>query len=174
MFSKKTLQSWPVFLCGLVVVGASLAFYSAPVSAQELQEDDIFSEVVCDPEDDRKCAQNVIEGQPAAFDGQLLTTQLAVDLGLKAERCEELVGIEARFARRELQVELDYEKTLHRIDVESRDRQITVLEGALEDVQAVPWHREPWFVASVASVVTVAVLVAAVKGAQALGELGQP
>ena len=50
----------------------------------------------CDPERPTFCAVEVEKGAPALFKGQLLTTDLAIELGLKAEYADELAKREVR------------------------------------------------------------------------------
>lgn len=117
------------------------------------------SEPVCDPEQPTHCALDLREGDAAPFTGQLLTPELAISLGMKAEQAE---------ARCELK--LDRERGLRSIEV-SKLNQLMAIESQacdaterrlLEDLEQAgdrPLIEHPAFVATVTAVTTAVVMV---------------
>lgn len=73
------------------------------------------------------------EGEPAPFAGQLLSTELALELGLKAERCEALGKLELGYQERRCALE----KKALRAGMQAAER---------------PLPQQTWFVATVTSV----------------------
>jgi len=123
-----------------------LLFWSGQVSA---------AEVTCDGD---MCATEVQKGQPAPFTGQLLTKELAISLGQKADTCDVVVKREVDFAKRiertdvtRLQQTLDLEREAHK-------QRNQVLVDQLKHEQA--WWRQPAFVMVATAVVTIGVVVA--------------
>jgi len=97
----------------------------------------------CDPKDSAKCATALLEGQPAPFSGQLLTTQLAIELGQKAERFEIQLEMEKERDRALSRVDLDLEHKLRQLEAASWKRQE---DRYLQEIEkAYKWYREPVF-----------------------------
>jgi hypothetical protein len=70
----------------------------------------VFSEKECHPENPKKCAQWVTKGSTVPFSGQLLTLDLALDLGLKAEKFKIQLDLELERAKNKYEIDLDLEK----------------------------------------------------------------
>ena len=120
----------------------------------------------CDPQDPRHCAVGLQEGQKAPFTGQLLSNDLAVQLGLKADGCDARLAVEVDFAKRTAQVETDLAKHLHEIDRDACKATTTVLHDRLRQaMEAQPFYERPWFVATVTAVLTVGAGSLAIWGA---------
>ena len=138
---------WPNFLCVLVSLVPSQAVA-----------------IECDPEDPSRCAVPLAAGQEAPFDGQLLTTQLALDLGLKANQCDAHIKLQVDFAEKTAALDLGLERAL-RENNQKRYRQ--ELEAVVADrdrwkqLAAVPFYEEPWLVATVTAVVVSVIFVGA-------------
>jgi len=109
---------------------------------------------VCDPKDPKKCAVSLKVGEPAPFAGQLLTPTLAIDLGQKADSFDKRLSLELGYKTRTLQIELDLERRLRKIDLDAFQRSETLLLTRLEEAHYRPWYEHPAFV----SVVTAAIL----------------
>lgn len=122
--------------------------------------------IVCDPLDPKSCSTPLKDGEAAPYAGQLLTPKLAITLGQKAQWCDQRWQLKLDREVGLLQVELDKERQLRKIDVESYQAQIKLYQKSLES--GIPFYREPWFVATVAIVGTVAAMSAAIKGASLL------
>lgn len=122
----------------------------------------VLAAPVCDPSDPSKCSAPLTKGVIAPFDGQLLTPALAVDLGLKAQFCDARIGLEVEHARALAKVDLDLERQLRAIDAVKARATDEVLRQQLEAVTP-PVYERPWFVATVATVVTVAAYALAMK-----------
>ncbi len=66
-----------------------------------------------------KLAEPISKGQPAPFDGQVLTTELAVALGLKAERCDTETDLFVQRAERLCRIDVLEQVRLREIDREA-------------------------------------------------------
>lgn len=120
----------------------------------------------CDPDRPKHCAAPLQRGQAAPFDGQLLTPELAIDLGLKADGCEGRVALEVDYAKRAAAVELGLEQQLRRIDQDAcRQAQALWEKRYAEAIEPPPLYERPWFIAGVTFVVTVAAGSLAIWGA---------
>lgn len=120
----------------------------------------------CDPGEPRHCATALQRGQQAPFGGQLLTDDLAVSLGLKADGCDARVAIEVDFAKRAAGVDLGLERQLRSIDQESCKAATSLLQERLKQAyEPPPLYERPWFVASVTFVLTVGAGSLAIWGA---------
>jgi len=105
------------------------------------------------------------EGEPAPFAGQLLNTELAISLGLKAEQCQKRIEIELGRQTDINRLELDYQKQLRKIDAEKRAKEIEVYQKQLDKSEV--WYRHPIFVASVTFVLTVGSVLVAISAIEA-------
>ena len=95
-------------------------------------------------------AQHMMSGDCAQFDGQLLSTGLSIDLGLKADSCDRLIDIEVGAIKKELELDLKLEKNLRGNDVKSLEDQLKAMEKDRDGWKAaarVPFYEKPWFVA---------------------------
>ena len=105
---------------------------------------------ICDPEQPTHCSQYVVAGTKAPFDGQLLTTDLAIDLGLKADSCERVVGIEVKHEKKLASLDIALERSIRK-SVERMHAEELEIEKADRDrwreAAAVPFYEKPWFVA---------------------------
>ena len=108
---------------------------------------------------DEPQAVPLAKGQPAPFDGQLLSTELAIRLGMKAETCERRVGIEVTHAARLVQVDLDLCERKREIDAAARQAERELMTKAVDG--AAVWYRDPVFVAATSVVLTAVVIVLA-------------
>lgn len=116
--------------------------------------------------DGTKCAEPLAKGQRAPFEGQLLSTELAIDLGLKAEQCDARLGLEKQYRERSMQIEISHLQRVHTIDLEAAMAREKVLEEALS--RASPWYKEPMFIAAISVAGTVAVFFGAVYALEAV------
>lgn len=120
----------------------------------------------CDQDQPKHCAMPLQRGQAAPFEGQLLTTELAIDLGLKADSCAARVALEVDFAKKTAGVDLDLEKRLREVDRVACNSATSILQKRLEAAyEPVPFYERPWFVATVTTVLVVTAGSLAVWGA---------
>jgi len=117
---------------------------------------------ICDEKDPDKCSQPVAKGQVAPFDGQLITTKLAVALGQKADRCDAVTAIEVDRVRGLLKVDLDLEHSLRLSESDGAKQREDLLMRKIDEA-APRWYERPVFVATVTGVVVVAAYVLAMK-----------
>jgi hypothetical protein len=109
----------------------------------------------CDPDEPKHCAAPLQRGQAAPFDGQLLTPELAVSLGLKADQCDARVTLEADFCKKAADLERSYAEYIAEVDEEAAVQRNAVCQKQLETALAVPLIERPWLVATITAVLTV-------------------
>ena len=102
-------------------------------------------------------------GQPAPFDGQLFSPELAEELVLAADEVDERVAIEKRRLERTCKFEMAYLRKLGEISNEAARSREVALKKALDARLA--WYRQPEFVAVISFAATL-VLVRVVGEAQ--------
>lgn len=150
-----------------LLVMALLGLWAAPGRAEPAPGD-------CDPQDPKKCATGLLEGQKAPFGGQLLTPKLAVDLGLKADRCDERLKLELSRVTGLAAVQKELDLKLLTIERDTEKAKVEALQKALKKTEDLvpkpPWYEHPAFVATVTVVATVAVLFLSVKAVQLAGQ----
>lgn len=100
----------------------------------------------CDAE---VCSAPLKRGERAPFDGQLLTTDLAIQLGQRAERCEVLSKLDVEHAKAIAAIDLGLERKLRELEAEAARQREAALVRALEAERA-RWYERPAFVATVA------------------------
>ena len=93
-------------------------------------------------------------GDAAPFTGQLMSTELAIELGTAAEKCEARATVDLKFVHRVHQIETEYQRKLKEIDDQAWHRREELLRLALPS-----WYQEPWFVATVTGIITVVVMI---------------
>ncbi len=111
-----------------------MLFWAAQASAQE-------GERVCDPKDAGKCSQALEKGEEAPFSGQLLTPKLAIALAQKAERFDIELQIELEKDRALARIDLELQRRLRQLENASFERQKTEYENAI--FQFSRWFRAP-------------------------------
>jgi hypothetical protein len=100
----------------------------------------------CAPGDPTRCAQPLEKGQPAPFPGQLLSPNLAIDLGQKATWCDERLDLELKHAKALAEVDLSLERQLHANDKAAGDAKERLLLGRLEEAKKpAPWYESKVF-----------------------------
>ena len=72
------------------------------------------------------------EGEPAPWAGQLLTPALAIELGQKAERCEEVRKLEAETMSAVCKIKIDGAAAVRGLVIEQHVATVRKLEEALE------------------------------------------
>lgn len=117
---------------------------------------------------DDKCAVPLLKGTPAPFSGQLLSTQLAISLGQKAEYGDKLLELETEKLKAEFTAELRLAEKLMDLQEESKDRQIAYLRKELDKATYTPFYERPMFVAIVSVLATTALFIGAVKTIESL------
>lgn len=135
----------------LALIGL-LGDHTVPVRAQE---------TICDPDQPSHCARPLQKGEEAPFSGQLLSTELSLDLGLKADFCEEKLKLELDFQKKTLGLDLNLERQLRENDRKAWEVERALLAKRLEEAQAGHWYEHPAFVATVTAVLTFLVVLGA-------------
>lgn len=125
--------------------------------------------VQCAPDDPSSCAVPLKKGQAAPFTGQLLTTDGAIELGQKAEHCDEWTELAVSHTSSVARIKLDYEKAING----SFLRQMSKTENALtrdrdfwrdeaaRKVEPPHWTSSPYFTVPVSVAATVFVIAVA-------------
>lgn len=104
------------------------------------------------------CAAEVIKGEPAPFTGQLMTKELAIPMGQKADTCDVVTRREVDFVRKVERVEADRVQKLADVDKKGCDDRHAFMSTELD--KATAWHRQPAFVIPVTMVVTIGIVLA--------------
>lgn len=112
---------------------------------------------ICDENDPEKCVQPVHRGQRAPFTGQLLTNTLAIDLGIKADKCDDRLKLRIKQMGEILDMKLVQQKKLHGIDLVVKDETIRILRTAIDDIRP-SFFESPVFVAIVTALATGAMM----------------
>lgn len=102
----------------------------------------------------------ISKGDPAPFAGQLLTTDLAIRLGQKADRCDSIIELEKLHQQELAMVQVNLARQKEALANEARIQERKVWETRLE--HATSWYTHPLFVAAVTAV-SVGLLVYAAK-----------
>lgn len=137
------------FSFALVVLTADGA-YSAPAQ--------------CDPKYPKHCEQRLATGEVAAFSGHLLSPELAISLGLKADDCKVVVGIEVKHVEMMKDLDINLLKQLRQNDRDQHLLEMHVMRADRDrwkQLAAVPFYEEPWLVATVTAVVVSVIFVGA-------------
>ena len=118
-----------------------------------------LAEVQCKPDNPKHCVQPISKGQLSLLDGQVLSTELAIHLGQKAEKHDILLE-EAVNKEKELgQIRLNNEKQLSAIELEAEAQRTAYWQQrALEAEKGPPFYQKPIFVIPVTVVTVLAVV----------------
>jgi len=146
-----THPNWRNFWSVLV---AGLLLFRSPCGLAEEHT------VTCDPDDPDLCSKPMKKGEPAPFDGQLLSTELSISLGQKAASFEARLKIELKSARGEMQLRIDFEKYRLKVYQEASEKQVKLLTLRLKEATQQVWYEHPAFIISCTIVVTVLIFVA--------------
>jgi len=140
-------RSWLSTLCALVVLLTSTI-------AQAKDEQILKYALECDEDNWALCAQPLLQGEPAPFDGQLLSPELAIKLGQRALDFDIELTIQLDRQQKLHDIEMGYLKDVYELEKVAAEKKIDVLEEALEEAGEIPWYQTPGFVAVVSCVAT--------------------
>lgn len=110
----------------------------------------------CAESDPTMCAVPLEKGQPAPFDGQLLTSSLAIKLGQRADRCAAILQEERDYLTKIDAANVDYQRQLRSIETDSLKQQLDLTRKMLLQKPDETWYTNPVFVSAVSVVVTAA------------------
>jgi len=113
---------------------------------------------VCDPDQPTHCSVGLKAGEPVPFDGQLVSPDLAITLGQRAEHCDARIQLEADRVSGVERAESALCARMRELEARASGEREKVLSAALDDCSGVPWWESPPFVAAVTVVVTTAAL----------------
>lgn len=111
-----------------------------------------------------ECAQPVYQGDEVPFTGQLLSTELAIAIGQKAEKCDERIKIDVGFAKKEAGLDLEHEKRLRAINQDAHALELGAVQADRDrwkELADTPFYEKPWFVVTITAVVVGAIFVGA-------------
>lgn len=145
-------RSWLNFLCALGIL------LSSSSSLAQSNPDMLKYALECDGEDFSMCAQPLLKGEKAPFDGQLLTPELAISLSQRSMAFDSQLEIELERVGKLHDIEMNYQRDINNLDKESSKKQIELLEERLREVIKIPWYKTPVFVAITSCVGTVLVV----------------
>lgn len=144
-----TLLRWLFFWS--VFLGSSLVWAAPPRLPAK-----------CDPNDNKSCVQYLFKGEVATFDGLLMTPRRAARLGVRAGQCDERVETSVVESNELWEIKLDLEHQKRTNDSEATQDRMDFLKDQLAKA-AVPFYKEPMFVATVTVVVVGAIFIGASK-----------
>lgn len=127
------------------------------VSLLVLQTARAESEIECAPDFPTRCAASIQSGDPAPFDGQVLTPDMAIFLGQSANACGERIAAEV--ARTSSTAKADRARDLAIVLADMRV--VEVERDAYKRAASVPLIEKPVVVATITAVVMVALYFAA-------------
>ncbi len=130
-------------ICAVILLLALAFLLACPAGAQETPSD--------------PPPVPLAAGEPAPFDGDLWPPIRSLRVTLRAEGCEERKALELRHAARGFEIDLKYERRAASNRARADADRIQILRDALAETSA--WYRSPTFVAAVASVATLALVV---------------
>jgi hypothetical protein len=143
----------------LAALAASLC--ASPARAQA-------SPAQCDPDNPEHCAQPLAKGETAPFSGQLLTPELAIDLGQKADSCDARVEIESNRVQRLAEIDVTLARRLLEIERDAARQQVDLLTTRLEEARDIRFYERPVFVAAASVAATVALFAVTAYGLDAV------
>jgi hypothetical protein len=120
----------------------------------------------CDEKKPANCAQFISKGTAAPFDGQILTTSLAIDLSLKADKCDAVIQLETSYEQKKAEASINLEKTLRQNDLQQHKLEIDVMNRELikwEKAAHIPFYEKPWFVCILTSAVVGSLVIGTVQ-----------
>lgn len=128
---------------------------------------EVPSEVHCDPEHPKRCSQPLVAGEKALFDGVLLSTELSINLGQKADSCEDIIKLEVDRILALSTNQKDLSEKLIKIERDATNARIQVLQNALESMKGLEkppaWYERPPIVAAATALVVTGVYVLAIR-----------
>lgn len=145
-------------MCYAVILLVSANFWSELPSPAEPDPG-----VYCDEEQPTHCSHPVARGGISLLDGQVLSIDAAISLGLKAHECDERIRIFLDAEKERGRLLLDLEKQRRQIDQEMYEESLRRTQKALDDASGVPIYEEPIVVAVVTAVLTGLVVIGSGK-----------
>ena len=124
----------------MLILSVSLAGFSARAESPS---------VFCEPDRLSFCVSPLKLGQVAPFDGQLLSTEAAIENTLKLENIEEKHKLALQHQADLAQLKLDYQSTIHSIDQDEWTDKETLYRDTIEKhdkLEVSFFHQqETWF-----------------------------
>ena len=105
------------------------------------------------------CVQPLVSGEPAPFDGQLYTTELALDHSEKVHSFEARLKLDVEYVRIRLQLEIENLQRLREIDLEASNARGEAHKRAL-DAALPPFYERPAFVIPLTAIIVVGAILA--------------
>lgn len=118
------------------------------------------------------CAVPMAAGQPAPYDGQLLTPKLALHLGQQAEGCDARLGLLSTRMAQDADIETQRLQAVGAAELKTLRAALKDCDQALTEVQQVLRQQHPWWRSAALWMPVVAVASAGVT-AWALGAAGR-
>lgn len=143
MIPRRWRNSWSARALAISLAALS----AAPAAARDLIP-------ACDPEKPTHCSVDLEQGEVAPFSGQLLTPDLAFELGWRAQSFEKRLKAELDLKLGIMKIDLELARKLHQVDLKACDASKQVLTQALEEASSRPFYEHPAFVATITVVLT--------------------
>ena len=125
-------------------------------------------EPTCDEANPKQCTVYLQKADVTPYAGMLLTVDLAVKLGQKADKCDAVIQIERDYQKQKDDVALNLERQMHQIDTEQAKQSMDAMKKRYEQMIEIPLIERPWIVAGTTVIVTTAAIVLAIWAASKL------
>lgn len=147
MISNK-MQYVCIYLTFVIIFSSSLVVASEPIVSPPAIK-------ICSESDTNKCAIGLYKGDIAPFTGQLLTENLAIELGIQAKFAQKQCEIDHNFLKNTQKIKIKYLEDLHKADTRAYKNEIKLLNKVIQKKVTVPLLEKPVVVAiiSVASTI---------------------
>jgi hypothetical protein len=106
----------------------------------------------------KSCTMFIPKGSKAPFSGVLYMPRLAAQQAVAAAGVQDRVELAVRGAKEEAAVIKKYDDRIHAIELETKDKEIALVEDALKEAVSTSWYTHPAFVVPVTVVLTVALI----------------
>ena len=127
-------------------------------------------EKICLDDNPEFCAVGIEAGAIAPFAGQLLTPKLAIQLGQKADTCDQRLDLELKREKEIHRIEIDYQTDLHNIDKNSWKSQESLLLKELRKEKVRKFFSHPAFVSILSSGLTILFIYGSYKVYEGISE----
>lgn len=121
------------------------------------------TQVVCDPIKTTHCSAPISKGEEAPMDGYILSEDLVIDLGQKAEAADLRVELATQKEKEIADQRVDYQKKLDNIDLTVSKREAEYWKERTVKAEHKPLIEKPIVIIAVTAITTVAVILVANK-----------
>jgi hypothetical protein len=154
----------------LLLISSFVLLSDTAWSKDQIVETEIEGHVFkkkCHAGDPKKCTMYVPANAPAPYSGILYTPRLAATQAVRAAGCKDEIDLAVKREQDVAATKKRGDDRLHKIDLGTKDKEIKILEDALEDAGP-SWYSHPAFVIPVTVAATLGAVAATVAIADRL------